>query len=173
MRRKIRNSHATADETIGEADRTKAGIAWTLAPLVLVLAWCGCGSSVPNEREGKAALQQEIQRFHSDWYRNIGLISLSSKSLVRVVKFHKTNGAPLPMDSGYEINYDAEIEFLEDCYCEKSDDSRLGRVTAVSDWTKSEFVPKESSWPKVEKGERAKISGTVRLRKTEKGWMKD
>lgn len=122
--------------------RTGKGPLWALCLLTLTCVLTGCGRAV-SESGARTAYEKSIKA--------------TAKGAVRVVSFRKIN-ARRSEKSGrkyYEVEYEAELEFVED------------------------FPPKESApslfsgfvmGPKGKKGEVKKASGWLPFEETENGW---
>ncbi|MBI5778388.1 MAG: tetratricopeptide repeat protein [Planctomycetes bacterium] len=110
----------------------------TMCLTTLLFTITGCGSK-PSEIDGVKELKEA--------YNN----------LVRVVNFKKTDGKPTEFKGvkGYEMEYEAEIEFLTDVFdsaVESGEDEYKGILK--------------------EKGERDQIKGVIVFEKTERGWRR-
>lgn len=126
---------------------------FTMTMLLAVLVGC---SSTPSDSDGKKIVADTIQQ--------------QSKGLIKLVNFNKTNG-----QSGevmgvklYSMEYEGEIEFLENCYW----GGFLGGFEAVKPqpgyW--GEFGNRMGGRTPVKKGQHEKIKGKIQFEKTEKGW---
>jgi hypothetical protein len=118
-----------------------------------VMMLCGCGRSLPTEREGEQALRQDIESHNAH------------NNLMNLVNFHKTNGErgrnPLGVEN-YAMSYEGEIEFTQDCYWNEHHNGVLIASPARLS---------NNDEGKVKKGQRVKITGSVSFDKTDTGWQ--
>jgi hypothetical protein len=129
----------------------------------------GC-SSQPSESDGQRALEKKV--------------SDESKKRIRLVTFKKTDGQQQELLGVklYKLEYECEIEFLQDCKwlttgilggghsgfqiaeptANQSDNSKFNWNQFLND-TQNPGTP-------MKKGERQKIAGAIVFEQTEKGW---
>jgi hypothetical protein len=133
-------------------------VANILAAIVLLLL-LGC-SSGPSSSAAEEFLREKINK--------------ESEGRIKLVSFSKTNGqeaAPMGIPS-YKLDYEAEIEFLDDC--------RWGTASG-SNWRGDFYVFPAEQGPgyfgglyppfrQATKGSRTKVLGSVIFQKTEAGW---
>jgi len=133
--------------------------------LVTALLLIGC-SSVPSSDDAKGIIQERINK--------------ESEGRIKLVSFQKTNGqeAELFGVKVYQLNYQGEIEFLEDCKWEKGMAVNLGEVHYRTVKAKPGAKDFWQNWDDqmhgrqiMKKGHKEKISGYVVFEKTEKGWV--
>ena len=139
-------------------------VSWALIlPLIAMLTSC---SSSPSGADGERAIQEVIKK--------------DSEGRIKLVKFQKTNGAngELRGFKMYALEFDAEIEFAEDC---KWLTGTYGQSLSFRT-SKPVAAPKSGfSWNKfaddtqnpgelVTKGQKVLVSGVVSFVKKEKGW---
>ena len=135
---------------------------FSLTTLFLLLMLCGCGASMPSEQAAEQLLRQTCEK--GEKFYNIDK-GMENMNLISLVNFHKTNGKIGRNQGGVEIytmEYEGEIEFVEDCFWDGS--LRADRRDLRSHPMGSHFRP-------VKKGQRGKISGSVYFEKTENGWL--
>jgi len=126
----------------------------SLLILLCAFALTAC-SSTPSASEAEAVLRSKIEK--------------QSKGLIKLVNFTKTNAqdAELMGVKVHAIEYQAEIEFAEDCYWGtpfgEGFEAIKGEPGPLNAWM---YTGKK----KGRKGERETITGTLRFQKTEKGW---
>jgi hypothetical protein len=127
--------------------------------VLTVLALSGCGGP-PSPSDGRKQVETQIQA--------------ESNGLIRLVSFDKTNG--LDRDLGgrklYEMEYTAEIEFLDNCIWNSGGERGWnGSFVAILKQPGHEgsfrgsFDPLEPS-----KGEHQRVNGKLKFEKTEQGW---
>lgn len=87
------------------------------------------------------------------------------KDLVRVVSLKETNAqkAELAGIKFYEMEYDAEIEYLDDVVIEKF----MGEINGIR---KGKRGPFDFLGREIKKGTREKIKGALTFEQTKKGW---
>jgi hypothetical protein len=132
-----------------------------LTALFLLVAFCGCGSSAPSEKDLETAINTKV---------------MAGKHYAKLVSFHKTNGVAQP--PFYQVEYEGEIELTEDCYYGNGKNG--GFIETVQSINS---LPKDDPLRVVEenfmrdgfrivrkKGERERIAGNFVCEKTEKGW---
>ena len=133
--------------------------------LVTALLLIGC-SSVPSSDDAKGIIQERINK--------------ESEGRIKLVSFQKTNGqeGELLGVKIYQLSYQGEIEFLEDCKWEKGMAVNLGEVHYRTVKVKPGAKDFWQNWDDqmhgrqiVKKGHKEKISGNVVFEKTEKGWV--
>lgn len=106
----------------------------------------GC-STKPSDSEAQKLIEHFIQE--------------ESNGLIKLVNLTKTGeGKGVNF---YVLNYEAEIEFIDDCYWERG---LAGEQTFKSRKEMLGFLLKES----VKKGQRKRMTGTLHFEKTERGW---
>jgi len=126
---------------------------FTVTMILALLLGC---SSAPSASDGEKLLADTIQK--------------QSKGLIKLASFNKTNG-----QSGevmgvkiYSMEYEGEIEFLEDCFW----GGFLGGFEAVKPqpgyW--GDFGNRMGGRSPAKKGQHEKIKGKIQFEKTEKGW---
>ncbi len=123
----------------------KRFVAQLMLSLLPILA--GCGASLPTEQDGEQFLRQELTK---------------GKTPIKLVSFHKTNGKG--SDQSYFIEFDATIEFTANGRWRGSD-----RIF----YTDEDLVANNqepSLFTVVKAGQKQRLSGSVELEKTEKGW---
>ena len=122
----------------------------TLATLLLLAVVVGCGESLPTEETAKESIQKGISR----------------DVPIKVVSVRKTNGLKSVVFGveHYKMEYEAVIEFTEDCFWGKS-------MRATRDGDILNFMGPGLRWQAVKKGERAVEKGSVSFVKTENGWQ--
>jgi hypothetical protein len=122
---------------------------------ILLAFLVGC-SSTPSASDGKKVLADTIHQ--------------QSKGLIKLVSFNKTNGqsAEVMGTKQYSMEYDAEIEFLEDCYW----GGFLGGFEAIkpNPGAFGEIANLMGGKRPAKKGQHEKIKGKIQFEKTEKGW---
>jgi hypothetical protein len=128
--------------------------------VISLLPMLGC-SSGPSSSTGVKFLRQRINN--------------QSKGRIKLVSFSKTNGqemAPMGVPS-YKLDYEAEIEFLEDC--------RWGTASG-SDWRGDFYVFEPEPGPgfsgdlyppfrRAAKDTHTKVTASLIFQKTEAGWV--
>jgi hypothetical protein len=127
-----------------------------IVPVLAALFLAGC-SSQPSESTGKKVIEKRIQT--------------QSNGLIKLVSFKKTN-ASSPDKNSYVLEYEMEIEYLDDCWVPSG-----GLEVTPPDLI---AAPISSSPPssvlfavKKRKGETTKTSSWLGFKKTEKGWRSD
>lgn len=135
--------------------KTLSKIMLCLSITLLLVLLVGC-SSTPSASDGEKILVDTIQK------QSNGLIKLSS--------FKKTNGQSGEMMGVklYSMEYDAEIEFQEDCYW----GGFLGGFEAIrpNPGALGEVANRMGGRRPAKKGQHEKIKGKIQFEKTEKGW---
>jgi hypothetical protein len=121
-----------------------------------LLPLLGC-SSAPSSSVAEEFLRENINR--------------ESEGRIKLVSFSKINGqeaAPMGIPS-YRLDYEAEIEFLDDCsWGTAGGDNRWrGDFTVFS---VGEVTLSYPPFRKATKGSHTKVSGSVIFEKTEAGW---
>ena len=113
----------------------------TLFPLMML---CGCGASLPTGYDAQQYIQQQFTKRGDP---------------ITVVTIRKTNGQHSVYGGieNYKVEYEAEIEFTEDCFFYRDAISTSRRKLG------GQFRP-------AKKGDRTVVSGSVRFEKSEKGW---
>ncbi|CAN5257581.1 hypothetical protein BH10ACI1_BH10ACI1_25550 [soil metagenome] len=88
-------------------------------------------------------------------------IKKESGGRIKLVSFNKTNGVDRDMKGTkmYELDYTAEIEFLENCTWEFKSFSMFCALPVT-----------ELGWTRVSKGQRTKVNRILMFEMTEKGW---
>lgn len=112
----------------------------------------GC-SSTPSESDAQRELESRIVK--------------ESKGLIKLVNFTKTN-AQFSEKKGvqiYTLEYEATIEFLEDCWW------LIGKKWSEYQVTQREPEPAYAG-NHVRAGQRVPIFGKVKFEKMERGWRK-
>jgi hypothetical protein len=114
----------------------------------------GCGGP-PSVSEGRKLIEDKIQT--------------GSSKYVKLISFDKTNG--IDRNNGntklYELDYVAEIEFLDNCNWNSS--TFEATAYRAPDPNLIMDLP-EAGWRVAEKGVRTKVNGKLMLEMTEKGW---
>lgn len=129
--------------------------------LLTALVISGC-SGPPSPSDGRKQLEGQIQA--------------QSNGLIRLVSFDKTNGLELDIMGRklYEMEYTAEIEFLDDCMW--SGGGLLGwggSFLAVRGERPGGTMGLGSAYigmQQVRKGQRQKVNSKFTFEKTEQGW---
>jgi hypothetical protein len=128
--------------------------------VIFLLPLLAC-SSAPSSSAAEEFLREKINR--------------ESQGRIKLVSFTKTNGqesTPQGIPT-YKLDYEAEIEFLDDC--------RWGTTQDFIGWRGDfhVFPPEEGPgffaglyppFRKAAKGSRTKVTGSVMFQKTEAGW---
>ena len=148
---------------------------------VSLLLLGGCGSS-PTEADARRCLGARIAKV--------------SEGRIKLVSLRKTNGRDIRgagSPDGYELDYEAEIEFTEDCYWSpnyplgsafetvsaamKAKLDRLNNPEAKMSSEEYWKLREISSMPEynrplelARKGQRVRHTGKVQFSKTERGW---
>jgi len=111
-------------------------------------------SGPPSESDGRTALNQKIET--------------ESEGLIRLVSFKKTNG--VTSEGGYQLEYTAEIEFLDDCIWSGGYKGTFlatrGRPASAMDREMLRYDAKEAA----EKGKHQQVSNKLIFQRTENGW---
>jgi hypothetical protein len=123
-------------------------------PIVVALSLIGC-SGKPSEAVARANLQEQIQR--------------ESSGRIRLASFQKTDGVMREFGGvkTYEMTYDAEIEFLEDCYWTGFND---GMSFQTHKMDRPERIPLGVTPRRANKGQHLRFGGHINFQKTERGW---
>ena len=118
-----------------------------------VLALCGCGGQ-PSPSEGRKELERQIQA--------------QSNGLIKLVSFDKTNGVNQEVQgmSLYEMDFTAEIEFLDDCIWDGEQIYTPMNFRAQ----RGERSVFNIGWKKAGKGQHKKVNGQFMFQSTEQGW---
>lgn len=120
----------------------------------------GCGQQSPSASDVRGQLESEIGK--------------SSSGLIRLVAFEKTNGITRDVMGVkvYEMEFTAEIEFLDDCMWGDGGPIWGGSFAATRGipGKDSEYFALMMGKRKATKGQRQRFSGTSALEKSEKGW---
>lgn len=124
----------------------------------------GCGSSVPSSNDAKNALLERI--------------TSQSSGRIKLSNFNKTDGQLQERAiSFYVLEFEAEIEFLEECWSLQehyfvlnSSFYATGFRTKESTW-KPGFWDGPTFWVRRNKGESITITGEVTFEKKESGWL--
>jgi hypothetical protein len=115
-------------------------------------------NSKPSESNGRSALEAETQS--------------ESEGLIKLVSFQKTNGVEREFRGAkvYELEYIAEIEFLEDCIW--GGDRAFGWGGSFHARRPDYFdrPPYLMRGARGNKGQRERVSGKLIFEETEKGW---
>jgi hypothetical protein len=136
--------------------------AFYFALFLMLSAVFGCSpSSPPSPADALNLLEKQIQS--------------QSGGIIKLVSFSKTDGIAKEIDGTkcYEMKYNAEIEFTQDCY--------WGPMNYTGTWTGDFFASDIASLPKkyeghaknmerVTKGKKIKLASSLDFQKTEKGW---
>ena len=122
-----------------------AARAVSVLAILFVLSAC---SRYPSEADARAALETKIQKHMS--------------TLVRLHSFKKTNASET--FGVYAVDYDADVEFLDDCTFDARTFWASKRTVGELDFDRFEVVQKK-------KGDRQTVSSAIAFRKTEKGWL--
>lgn len=126
----------------------------SLLILLCAFALAGC-SSTPSPSNAEAVLRSKIEK--------------QSKGLIKLVGFKKTNAqdAELMGVKIHAIEYQAEIEFVEDGYWGvlfgEGFEAIRGEPGPLNAWM---YLGKK----KARRGERETITGTLRFQRTERAW---
>ena len=131
-----------------------------LAASVLLLTGC---SSRPSTTDGRAALEQKIQR--------------ESNGFIRLVSFQKTDGVEQEMMGMkvYQMKYTATIEFTDNCYWGDGNgmigwqggfyaDRPIGGGATAS------LLNTSTHYKAGGKGQQEQVSGALTFQKSENGW---
>jgi hypothetical protein len=128
---------------------------------ISLLPMTGCSSS-PSSSTAEELLRKKINE--------------ESKGRIKLVSFSKTNGqeaAPMGVPS-YKLEYEAEIEFLDDCRWGTKNDLDGGWRGDFSVFPAEEgpgyFGGLHPPFRKATKGSQTKVTGAVMFQKTEAGW---
>jgi hypothetical protein len=126
----------------------------SLLAIAVALSLIGC-SDKPSEADARAKLEAQIQQ------QSNGFISLAS--------FQKTDGVMHEFGGmkTYQMNYDADIEFLNDCFWSGFND---GMSFATHKMDRIENIPIFVTPKQAKKGEHFRFNGRMDFQKTERGW---
>jgi len=124
--------------------------------LYVLLQFAGC-SSGPSESEARKFLEEKIRK--------------QSNGLIRLLDFQKRKGRDI---SGagqalYLVDYEAEVEFLTDCYWAGSSSSFEVFPEAGGPYMPSFLEGKK----RMVRGQREKLTGTLRFEYTGQGWQEE
>jgi hypothetical protein len=135
-----------------------------IAPLsaaTFLLAMAACSSGPPSSA-AEEFLRAKIEK--------------ESQGRIKLVSFSKTNGqeaTPMGIPS-YKLDYEAEIEFLDDCRWGTKNDLNGGWRGDFSVFPAEEgpgyFGGLHPPFRKAAKGSQTKVMGAVMFQKTEAGW---
>lgn len=131
-------------------------LAMTTANIVLLSA---CASP-PTEADGRRMIDQLIQN--------------SANGLITLVRFAKTNGnqGEVLGVKTYEMDYEADIEFLNDAWWGGPSLNLDGASAfSASPYRGKAFDPGVFMKAQVHKGQRVRVQGSVLFSATEKGWV--
>lgn len=131
--------------------------------LFAIVALSACGGP-PTESDGRKILEAKIQS--------------QSNGLIKLVSFEKTNGVQMEHMGmkAYMMDFQAEIEFLDDCMWDGSAPSIFaGSFNAVRDQPSGNdsLSPAYAGKQKATKGQRHKGPGIFIFKKSEQGWSAD
>ena len=121
----------------------------------------GCSSSVPSDEDGKALLVNQINS--------------ESQGRIKLLRFQKTDGQASKSEGveRYKLEFDIEIEFLEDCKWVLGFGGHPTFQTVKARAQSSGFSIQSfltDTAPVVKKGHHEKLMGFMNFQKTEKGW---
>lgn len=119
--------------------------------VMLPLAACSLPPSASNAHN---ALARQIQE--------------ESQGRIRLVNFSKTNGLEAETNGVkiYKFEYQAEIEFADECWWAGQPGHFAADPVKASVWDALGHVLQR----RMRKGQREKLSGTLEFEKTERGW---
>lgn len=118
---------------------------------VVILAGC---SGPPSESDGRNALEEKIRA--------------NSNGLIRLASFQKTNGIAQEIEGMklYEMEYTADIEFLEDCVWSGTYRGEARLFYAEPRGQRKWF----GAFEPASKGQHQRLTGRFSFQKAEKGW---
>ena len=135
---------------------------WVLVVTVFVFAGC---SATPSADDAQRIIQEQINK--------------ESQGRIKLVSFQKTNAQEGELHGVklYNIEYQIEIEFTENCKWVMGHEAMLGGPPQFrtskpksqgfwDEWTDNLNNPGKL----VKKGHKERISGSLTFEKTEKGW---
>jgi hypothetical protein len=133
--------------------------AFVTTMVILLLAGCG---GPPSSSDGRQQLENRIQN--------------QSNGLIKLTSFEKTNGVAQELMGMkfYEMEYSAEIEFLDDCMWGGGGpfgwDGSFQAVRGQPGTGADAFNPTFFGKQKASKGQLRKVTGKFTFQKTEAGW---
>lgn len=133
--------------------------------LTTVLIFGGC-SSAPSASDAEKVVENQIHKQTQDLIK-VGLIQ---QGLIKLVGFEKTNAqkADVMGIKVYTIEYQAEIEFLDDCWWGGPLEGMVFEAIPGEPGPFNAFLYMGKK--RVRKGQREKVRGEIQFEKTEKGW---
>ena len=133
-------------------------LAFKLFPIFAALFVAGCGVPL-SQSTGQKMLENQIQN--------------QSNGKIKLLSFSKTNGKG--DDAYYQVEYEAEIEFLANGAWESgggmSSSPTFGFSTQqLGGGATAQLLGAVVGAQNVSQGQRTKVKGVLRFEKTEKGW---
>jgi|GEM_PF-2404762 len=120
-----------------------------------------CGNS-PRPSQGQKHIEE--------------LIAKNSRGFIKLVDFRKTNGtvAELMGVKLYEMEFEADIEFANDCTWRTNFAAQEVQSSADGYWAQyAQSLMQMAGQRNAQKGERATITGKMQFEKKERGWFVD
>lgn len=120
--------------------------------LLISISYAACSQDTPPTTQAQYHLQK--------------LINDTSEGRIRLDDFERLDGRTVTYggSEGYLLSWEAQIEFLEDCYWP------VGLDPLKSEPLSGELALSSKQGQVRRKGERTAIKGTFHFEKTEKGW---